>query len=76
MLGYFAQIELHAEAGFVPINRLHANQVDDAFEFLCGTDRHRNGDRIRRQAQTQLENLFALTQTQVSVYPAAVGQCK
>ena len=33
-------------------------------------------DHANRQAQTQLENLFALTQTQVSVYPAAVGQCK
>ena len=32
-------------------------------------------DHANRQAQTQLENLFALTQTQVSVYPAAVGQC-
>lgn len=29
-----------------------------------------------RQAQLQLENLFALTQTQVSVYPAAVPVCK
>lgn len=29
-----------------------------------------------RQAQNQLENLFALTQTQVSVYPAAVPVCK
>lgn len=29
-----------------------------------------------RQSQTQLENLFALTQTQVSVYPAAVPVCK
>ena len=28
-----------------------------------------------RQAQLQLENLFALTQTQVSVYPAAVPVC-
>ncbi len=29
-----------------------------------------------RQAQLQLENLFALTQTQVSVYPVAVPVCK
>ena len=29
-----------------------------------------------RQAQLQLENLLALTQTQVSVYPAAVPVCK
>lgn len=29
-----------------------------------------------RQAQLQLENLFALTQTQVSVYPATVPVCK
>ncbi|MCF7530144.1 DUF4230 domain-containing protein [Neisseria lisongii] len=29
-----------------------------------------------RQAQNQLENLFALTQTKVSVYPAAVPACR
>ncbi|STZ75743.1 DUF4230 domain-containing protein [Bergeriella denitrificans] len=29
-----------------------------------------------RQAQAQLENLFALSQTQVSVYPAAAPVCK
>nr|WP_224783484.1 DUF4230 domain-containing protein [Neisseria flavescens] len=32
-------------------------------------------EHANRQAQTQLENLFALTQTKVSVYPAAVGKC-
>lgn len=32
-------------------------------------------EHANHQAQTQLENLFALTQTQVSVYPAAVGRC-
>ena len=32
-------------------------------------------EHTNRQAQTQLENLFALTQTKVSVYPAAVGKC-
>ena len=32
-------------------------------------------EHANRQAQMQLENLFALTQTKVSVYPAAVGKC-
>ena len=32
-------------------------------------------EHANRQAQIQLENLFALTQTKVSVYPAAVGKC-
>ena len=32
-------------------------------------------EHTNRQAQMQLENLFALTQTKVSVYPAAVGKC-
>lgn len=33
-------------------------------------------EHANRQAQSQLENLFALTQTQVSVYPAAVAICR
>lgn len=33
-------------------------------------------EHANRQAQLQLENLFALMQTQVSVYPAAVAICR
>ncbi|MCP1660890.1 DUF4230 domain-containing protein [Neisseria perflava] len=62
----------------LPPDKAVFNEVQQAarkqvLQSACKADilQHAN-----RQAQAQLENLFALTQTEVSVYPAAVPVCQ
>ncbi|MNQ95828.1 hypothetical protein D3C85_1114020 [compost metagenome] len=47
-------LELHALAGFVPNDRLHFQQIDDALEAVFSADWHHDGHRVGLQAVLQL----------------------
>jgi hypothetical protein len=49
-----AVVELHALGSFVPVDRLHLDEVDHALEVLFGTDRDHDRDRVGLQTQTHL----------------------
>ena len=48
--GHWLFLELHALGGFVPVDRLHRHQVDDAVEFLFRADRNLDRHRVALQA--------------------------
>jgi hypothetical protein len=52
--GDLAHVEGHALRGFVPIDRLHANQIDHALEILFSADRHLDGHGIGPQTRAHL----------------------
>ncbi len=52
--GNFAVLELHALGLHVPVDRLHLEQVDDAFEMVLGADRQLHRHRVRTQARLEL----------------------
>src|SRR6195952_324420 len=49
-----AVVELHALRGFVPVDRLHLDEVDHALEILFGADGNDDRDRVRLQAKLHL----------------------
>ena len=49
-----AILELHALGFDVPVDRLHLDQIDDAFEVFLGADRHLHRHRVRAEARLQL----------------------
>ncbi len=59
-----AHLELHALRGVVPVDRLHAHEIDDSLEFLLRTDRNLDRHRIALQARldvpVRLEEVGAL----------------
>ena len=49
-----AVLELHALGFDVPVDRLHLDQIDDAFEVFLGADRNLHRNRVRAEARLQL----------------------
>src|SRR5512139_3574435 len=49
-----AQVEFHALAGIIPVNRLHLDEVDHALEVIFSADGHLDRHRISLQTQTHL----------------------
>src|SRR6266511_3978330 len=49
--GDVARFELHALGGIVPVDRLHAHEIDYTLEFFLSADRNLDGDRIALQAR-------------------------
>lgn len=64
--------------GLTPVDKTVFREVQNTAKTQILQSACRAGilKHAQAQAQSQLETLFALTQTQVSVYPAALPECK